>query len=298
MITRIIGENIKLKLDLDPALPSLLADPAQLDQLLMNLLVNARDAMPDGGNITLRTRLVTVDPGGVRAPRPEEAGRNFVLISVKDSGTGMNKATREHIFEPFFTTKERGKGTGLGLSTVYGAAKQHNGWVTVESEPGQGAEFSVYLPYKACPLPLKETAPGAPGRESRALAARILVIEDDPVLRNLSVKALTENGHCPEKAASIEEALGILKERGDGFDIIFSDMVLGDGKIMTVVDELVKRSPGAGLIFTSGYLEEKANWDLMNKMGYRFIPKPFAVNTLLKAIDETLKGGQGAEAEA
>jgi two-component system cell cycle sensor histidine kinase/response regulator CckA len=288
MITRMLGERVALELDLAPALPRLMADSAQMDQLLMNLLVNARDAMPEGGVITLRTRLVRLEPGEVRAQRPEEAGQDFILLSVKDSGTGMNKAVREHIFEPFFTTKERGKGTGLGLSTVYGAAKQHNGWVTVESEPGRGAEFSVYLPYKPCGLPGGPAACPDQKRENRIIAAKILIIEDDAVLRGLSVKALTAHGHSPEKAASIEEALTILKERGGGFDVIFTDMVLGDGKIMTVVDELARLSPNAGFIFTSGYLEEKENWDFMNRMEYKFIPKPYSVDTLLENIDDTL----------
>ncbi|HAT72562.1 MAG TPA: hypothetical protein DCS63_07080 [Elusimicrobia bacterium] len=288
MMTSIIGENIKLHLDLQPELPCMLADASQLDQLLMNLVVNARDAMPDGGRITLRTRQVALHPSGVRSPRPEEAGQKFMLISVKDSGTGMDKTTRDHLFEPFFTTKERGKGTGLGLSTVYGAAKQHNGWVTVESEIGQGTEFSVYLPFKACPSPAQEAVIPARRKKKKTVGAKILIIEDDPILSNLSAKALTEYGYRPEKAGSIEEAMIILKERGAAFDLVFSDMVLGDGKIMAVVEELARLSPKAGFIFTSGYLEEKANWDLMNKMGYKFIPKPFSVDNLLKTIDETL----------
>ncbi|OGR45397.1 MAG: hypothetical protein A2X35_03920 [Elusimicrobia bacterium GWA2_61_42] len=293
MVTRIIGENITLELDLDPQLPCLLAEQAQLDQLLMNLVVNARDAMPEGGKITLRTRLVALAPDGVRSPRPGDAGRDFILISVKDSGTGMDKATRDHIFEPFFTTKEKGRGTGLGLATVYGAAKQHNGWVTVESEPGQGAEFSIYLPLRRCEAPEKEAACRAGRRENRTVGARILIIEDDPVLRSLSFKALTEFGHSPEKAESIAEALALLKAGDNRFDIIFSDMVLGDGKIMDVAEELARLSPRSGFIFTSGYLEEKANWDFMNRMGHRFIPKPFSVEILLGAIDEALgkKGG-------
>jgi PAS domain S-box-containing protein len=288
MMSRLIGENIKLKLDLDPELPHLLADASQLDQLLVNLVINARDAMPAGGEIAVRTRLAAVSPEDVRSPDPDQAGGKFILLSVKDSGLGMDKAVREHIFEPFFTTKERGKGTGLGLATVYGAVKQHNGWITVESEPGRGTEFSVYLPFKACGQPGADEALPRRRRGKRETAARILIIEDDPVLRGLSAKALTVHGHTARKAESIEEAMAILKECGEDFDIVFSDMVLGDGNIMTVAEELAKRSPKAGFIFTSGYLEEKDNWDYINRMGYKFIAKPFSVETLLRTIDETL----------
>jgi PAS domain S-box-containing protein len=287
MLASLLGERVKLQLDLEPELPCLMADPLQLDQMIMNLALNARDAMPEGGVLELRTRLVTLKRQEVLSPDPEEAGRNFIVFTVKDSGIGISAETQEHIFEPFFTTKEKGKGTGLGLPIVYGVAKQHNGWISVASEPGKGSEFSVYFPAKPCAALAEESAQAHRAAATRTNPARVLIIEDDAVLCNLAAKALAEYGHTAEKAGSIAAALAIARERGSSFDIVFSDMVLGDGKVMDAVDELIRLAPKAGFIFTSGYLEEKANWDFINARGYKFIPKPFSVNALLAAIDES-----------
>lgn len=146
MVKRIIGEDIKLELELQPALPMMKADASQIEQLLVNLLVNSRDAMPGGGRIKLRAQAKTLERHEIKSPVPAESGGEFIVISVKDEGQGMSPETLEHIFEPFFTTKEKGKGTGLGLATVYGVVKQHNGWLEVTSSPGRGTEFVVYLP--------------------------------------------------------------------------------------------------------------------------------------------------------
>ena len=288
MVKRIIGENIKLELELEPALPMLKADASQIEQLLVNLLVNARDAMPNGGLIKLRAQAKRLEHQEIKSPVPAECGGEFIVISLKDEGQGMGPEVLEHIFEPFFTTKEKGKGTGLGLATVYGIAKQHNGWLEVASSPGQGAEFLIYLP--ACPGEEKpaeiktNTLPPAP-----ATPARILIIEDDDALRNLANKALREAGHATETARGAAEGLDIFRSRGGKFDIIFSDLVLGDRKIIELVDDFLGINPGADFIFTSGYLDAKTNLDLIASRGYRFIPKPYALDVLLKTIQETLK---------
>ena len=144
--------GIELQLDLGEGLPEICADPGQVELLLLNLLENAHDAMPEGGTVTVRTRLAEIEPASVRAPDPARAGRAFIAISVSDTGKGMDRATLEHIFEPFFTTRPKDKSRrskGLGLSAVYGIAKQHNGWVEVANQEGTGAEFLVYLPVKA-----------------------------------------------------------------------------------------------------------------------------------------------------
>lgn len=162
MVKRIIGEDVRLELELQPDLPTMLADAAQIEQLLVNLLVNARDAMPGGGNIKLRTLAKTMEPQAIKSPAVPGTSANFIVISVKDAGQGMSPETLEHIFEPFFTIKEKGKGAGLGLATVYGVVKQHNGWIEVTSSPGQGSEFIVYLP-AAAPTP-PPAAAGTAGR--------------------------------------------------------------------------------------------------------------------------------------
>jgi hypothetical protein len=287
MIARLIGENIALQVDLEPGLPDLVADPGQLDQMLMNLAVNARDAMPDGGRMFIRTRAVTLRRDEIRSPDPQDAGCDFVAITVKDTGKGMTPEVMEHIFEPFFTTKEKGKGTGLGLSMVYGVMKQHNGWVTVDSELGKGTEFTAYLPAKPCGPVCQDKA--VSGRFSRAAAkAKVLIVEDDTDLRNLAAKALSEYGHSVETAASGAEAAEKFRGQGGRFDIVFSDMVLGDMKAHQLVDEFLPINPAAQFIFTSGYLEEKATWDFINSKGYKFIPKPYSVDALLSLITEVL----------
>lgn len=288
MVKRIIGEDIRLEIELQPELPQMMADASQIEQLLVNLLVNARDAMPGGGDIKLRALARTLERQEIKSPAVPETGGDFIVISVKDGGLGMSRETLEHIFEPFFTTKEKGKGTGLGLATVYGVVKQHNGWIEVASSPGQGAEFTVYLP--ACPGVEKPPAEQKNHTYTAAgTAARILIIEDDDALRNLANKALKEAGHAPETARGAAEGLEIFRGARGEFDVIFSDLVLGDRKIIDVVDEFTKINPRAKFIFTSGYLDDKTNLDLIAARGYKFIPKPYALDALLKAIQEALK---------
>lgn len=288
MLKRIIGENIKLELELQPALPAMKADAPQIEQLLVNLLVNARDAMPGGGRIKLGAHAKTLERHEIKSPSVPETRGEFIILSVKDEGQGMSPETLEHIFEPFFTTKEKGKGTGLGLATVYGVVKQHNGWLEVTSAPGHGAEFKVFLP--ACPDEEKprEAEKSAPAAASPT-AARILIIEDDDALRNLANKALREAGHATETARGAVEGLDIFRARNGKFDIVFSDLVLGDRKIIEIIDDFLAINPGASFIFTSGYLDDKTNLDLISSRGFRFIPKPYALDALQKAIQEALK---------
>ncbi len=287
MVKRIIGEDIKLELELQPALPAMKADASQIEQLLVNLLVNARDAMPGGGRIKLRAQAKILERHQIKSPVPAESGGEFIVISVKDEGQGMSPETLEHIFEPFFTTKEKGKGTGLGLATVYGVAKQHNGWLEVASSPGRGSEFVVYLP--ACGDAEKPAAAACAAAPAPATPASVLIIEDDDALRSLADKALREAGHAAETARSAAEGLALFRARRGKFDIVFSDLVLGDRKIIELVDEFTKVNPGANFIFTSGYLDDKTNLDLIASRGYRFIPKPYALDALLKTIQEALK---------
>ncbi len=287
MVKRIIGEDIKLELQLQVDLPQMKADGSQIEQLLVNLLVNARDAMPGGGTITLRAQAKNLDLQEIKSPTAPESGCQFIVISVKDGGQGMSPETMEHIFEPFFTTKEKGKGTGLGLATVYGVVKQHNGWIEVKSFPGQGAEFTVYLP--ACPEAEEPAAHTSALPPPTLTPLKILIIEDDDALRNLAGKALREAGHATETARGAAEGLDLFRARRGEFDIVFSDLVLEDRKIIELVDDFVRINPGVNFIFTSGYLDDKTNLDLITARGYRFIPKPYAIDALLKTMHESIK---------
>jgi hypothetical protein len=245
--------------------------------------------MPEGGTVTISTRSVTLRPDEVRSPNPAEAGPHFAVITVKDTGKGMTKEVMEHIFEPFYTTKEKGKGTGLGLSMVYGVMKQHNGWVNVKSEPGQGTEFSAYLPAKPCPAGGADGAPGPAPAVFAPVKASILVVEDDQDLRDLAVKALGEFGHTVVQASSGKEALKKFREAGGLFDLIFTDMELGDTKAPRLVNDFLAINPKIKMIFTSGYLEEKTTWDFINSKGYIFIAKPYSVDALIAAIEDIMR---------
>ncbi len=290
MMRRLLGEDVTLELDLRPDLPALTADAGQLEQLLMNLLVNSRDAMPDGGAIKISTRAEALEGRRVKSPNPAEAGTRFVAVSVRDTGCGMSREVLDHIFEPFFTTKEKGKGTGLGLATVYGVVKQHNGWIEVESAPGQGTEFTIYLPAGA-PVQSCEPLPSGKKAALPRCRARVLVIEDDKALRDLAEKALKGVGHEVVKAGGAAEGLELFKT-GD-FDIVFSDMILSDRKIMDIIGDFVKVRPGVRFLFTSGYLEDKANWEAIKAAGHVFLPKPYSIEALLTAIDGLMASGRG-----
>ncbi|HCJ66142.1 MAG TPA: hypothetical protein DHV62_02145, partial [Elusimicrobia bacterium] len=194
MLHRIIGEDIELVTILEPRLSAIQVDPGQVEQVLMNLVVNARDAMPNGGTLTLKTENVTIDEEYVNA-NPEARVGKFVSLSVQDTGSGMDKETLQHIFEPFFTTKETGKGTGLGLSTVYGIVKQHNGWVNVYSEPGQGTVFKIYLPVFGIAGEKESKEEVVTSAELKGKGERILLVEDEEGVRKFSERVLKKNGY-------------------------------------------------------------------------------------------------------
>jgi len=285
---RVLGAGITLELDLQPGLPDIQADPALLDQLLGHLLTNARDALTSGGSVTMRTKALKLEPDAVRSPDPEAAGTDFVRISVSDTGSGMPPEVVEHTFEPFFTTKVKGKGIGLGLPSVYGIARLHNGWAEVRTTEGQGSEFSVFLPAGAgCTAP--KPAPAA-ARLSAAPreAARILIVEDDEDLRNIAAKALTACGYCATKAAGAAEAVAVFKEAAGAFDVVFTDVVLGERNATEIVDEILKVNPGTHFIFTSGYMQTPATWDFINSRGYTFLHKPYSIENLTKTIEKLL----------
>ncbi|HCC48702.1 MAG TPA: hypothetical protein DEQ38_11395 [Elusimicrobia bacterium] len=289
MVKRIIGENIAVSLEVAPGLPKVMADAGQLEQLLMNLFINARDAMPGGGVIKITAGLVIPEPQKVRAPNPASAGTQFLRIAVADAGTGMPPSVVEHLFEPFFTTKEKGKGTGLGLSTVYGIASQHNGWLEVVTAEGKGSEFSVFLPAGASVPVLPAPELPAAAAAGRGGGARLLIVEDDEDLRKLAVKALEASGYSTVSASSIAEAVSLFRNAGGAFDLVFSDIVLHDGNATQLIGVLLGIKPGVKFVFTSGYGQTDDTMDVIEGWGYKFMGKPYAIERLIEAIEGSLK---------
>ena len=284
MLQRLIGEDIKLEADLDPNLKNVKVDPGQIEQVVMNLVVNARDAMPDGGKITIRTENVDIDKDLLKVI-PEALPGRFVRFSVEDTGVGIDKAILNQIFEPFFTTKEIGVGTGFGLSVVYGIIKQHDGWINVYSEPGQGSTFKVYLP--AIPVMIEDEKEDEISlKDLHGNGERILLVEDEAGIREFAAEDLRENGYVVLEAESSKDALDIFKSEDGNFDLVFSDVVLPDKNGLQLVDELLSVRPELRVLLCSGYLDTKSQWREIRKRGFRFLQKPYAVTDLLQTVKE------------
>jgi len=288
MLKRLIGEDIQLKTDLDPALASIKADQGQLEQVLMNLAVNARDAMPKGGEVKLTTSNFHMDEAFVRRyPYPVVAG-DYILLTVADTGIGMDATTRARVFEPFFTTKEKGKGTGLGLSMVYGVVKQSGGYIDVLSEPEAGATFNIYLP-KAEHHPeaqrLKdELSDPLHGTET------LLLVEDEVSLRKLSRHLLELCGYQVLEAESGADALARSAEHDGVIHLLLTDVVMPGMSGRTLADELVKQRSDICVLYMSGYTGQTVGEHGVLAEGSFFLPKPFTRETLARKVREALDG--------
>ncbi|MCD6170738.1 MAG: GAF domain-containing protein [Candidatus Latescibacteria bacterium] len=287
MLSDIIGEETSLTTDLGTDLWTVQGDAGTIEQVIMNLVVNARDAMPEGGEITIRTQNVQVDQEYCKTHSYARPGR-FVRLSVRDTGEGIDQAIIDRIFEPFFTTKERGRGTGMGLSVVYGIVKQHQGWITVESSPGQGSIFEVYLPAVSI-KPEEEPKASVSLEAFRGSGERILLVEDEESVRGLITKGLSENGYIVLAAANSGEALDIFEREAGDFDLLFSDVILPDGRGPELAERLLKRKPGMSVLFTSGYSDEKSDWSAIREGGYPYLQKPYSLSTMLRAVRDALK---------
>jgi len=252
----------------------------------MNLVVNARDAMAQGGEITIKVERVMLDRHYCDIVPEARAGK-FVCLSVTDTGHGIDKTIIERIFEPFFTTKGPEHGTGLGLSTVYGIVKQHEGWIHVYSEPGQGATFRVYLP----PFSVKaedETEQRISLTELRGSGERILLVEDEELVRKFMVRVLFNSGYVVFQARSVEEALDIfVREEGD-LDLVFTDVVLPDQDGLELVDQLLCYKPDLPVLMCSGYAHTKSRWSTIEDRGFRFLQKPYALADMLQAVRDVM----------
>ncbi len=286
MLKRLIGEDIELVTELDGELQTVNADPSLLEQVMMNLVVNARDAMLGGGTVTLTTRNVVVDEEASAANLDAREGE-FVCLSVRDTGVGMSKETLDRIFEPFFTTKEKDRGTGLGLSVVYGSVQQHGGWIEVDSVPGEGTVFCVYLPV-AEPESEKPEAAVPISPDLSVHSERILVVEDEDVVRNFACKALRDRGYNVFDVGSAEEGLEVYGRESGDFDAVFSDVVLPGKSGVQLAEELLSLDPKLRILLSSGYTDDKSQWATISDKGLPFLQKPYSLANLLGTIREVL----------
>jgi two-component system, cell cycle sensor histidine kinase and response regulator CckA len=285
MLRRLIGEHIELVTFLDPELPRVSADQGQIEQIIVNLAVNARDAMPHGGRLSLETAHVTLDDEYAKFHLEVKAGP-YVLISVSDSGVGMEADTRSRVFEPFFTTKEKGLGTGLGLSTVYGIVKQHGGHITVYTEPDVGTTFKVYLPrVEDSPdkIPISEVAPEQPGGDET-----LLIVEDEEIVRNMATEFLQMLGYTILSVGDPEEALVLCAEHPRDIHLLLTDVILPkmDGRMLSRRVSLIR--PSLRVLYVSGYTENAIVHHGVLDHGIHFLQKPFSMDALAQKVREVL----------
>jgi PAS domain S-box-containing protein len=285
MLRRVIGEDVELRTVQAPGIDAVRADPGQLEQVLLNLAVNARDAMPRGGELTIETANVDLDAAYV-AEHPAATPGRYVTFAVRDTGTGMDAETQARLFEPFFTTKEKGKGTGLGLATVYGIVKQSGGHISVRSEPGQGTTVTVCLPRVEAPIePI--TSPARPSGSLRG-SETILVVEDQEEVRKLTRRILEARGYRVLVAASGADAVGVAGHAAAPIDLLLTDIIMPGMSGHEVALLLGPTQPNMRVLFVSGYTDESIVHPEMLDAGRAFLAKPFTAEALARKVREVL----------
>ena len=279
----LIGEDIDFSTSLKPALASIKADQGQIEQVLVNLVVNARDAMPNGGRLRIETANVDLDDDYARRHPPQRAG-SYVLLTVSDTGVGMDAETQAHIFDPFFTTKEIGKGTGLGLSTVYGVVRQSDGHIWMYSELGHGTTFKIYLPLIGQPPHLEKSTQDL--ADTLRGTETILLVEDAEALRELTRSLLAENGYTVLEAGDAENAIEIARKYNGPIHLLLTDMVMPGMNGRMLADKFASIRPEMRVVFMSGYTgfthSGLIDSDLI------LLPKPFTKDILLRKLHEIL----------
>ena len=289
MLPRLLGEDIEVSLALDSELGSVKADQSQIEQVIMNLAVNARDAMPQGGKLKIQTANVHLDQAYTRDHPGSKVG-NYVLLAVTDTGTGMSAETLAHIFEPFFTTKERGKGTGLGLATVYGIVKQSNGYIAVDSVLGKGSTFQIYLPQH---VGKPATEEGKVDSGEKLLGSEsILLVEDSEPLRKLAQTFLESGGFRVLSAEHGEDALQVASRHGKTFDLLLTDVVMPGMNGRALAEQLLARQPGMKVLYMSGYTDSFIAGHGVLEPGTHLLHKPFTEDVLIRKVREVLDGGK------
>jgi CheY-like chemotaxis protein len=285
MLRRLIREDIDLVLELAPQPLAVKSDPGQLDQVIVNVVVNARDALPEGGRISVRTApvLLGAHQPGNEPPAPPGA---YAFIAVADTGGGLTPEARAHLFEPFFTTKSLGKGTGLGLATVYGIVKQNGGFIYVDSAPGQGTTVRVYLPQASEPLASAE-APAAPSSTPGG-SETVLLVEDEAAVRQFARRALESSGYCVITAGDGGEALAVAEQHPGPIHVLLTDVVMPGMGGPELARKLSQRRPSLRVLFCSGYTDDATVRDGVREEGTAFLQKPFAPEDLISKVREVL----------
>lgn len=295
MLDHLIGERITVRTDLAPDLPMVSAEPRNLEQAVVNLVLNARAAMPDGGKITIRTGKRTVD-AEYAASHAEAYPGDFAFFSVADDGVGMDSETMAHIFEPFFTTSRHGDSSGLGLAVVYGIVTQYGGWVDVSSAPRKGSTFSIYLPVTT-PVGGEEAARPVSPAEIAGHNERLLLVEDDDAVREFAEKILAENGYVVFSAIDARQAFNVFVAERANIDLVFSDVVLPGDTGVELAEQLSSFKPGLPVLLASGYNDTVVDWQTVNERGYRFLQKPYSLPDLLSAVQELLVQARARSAD-
>ncbi|MGC2474480.1 MAG: ATP-binding protein, partial [Candidatus Sulfotelmatobacter sp.] len=285
LLRRLIGEDIEVLTVPANDLGSVKADPGQIDQVIMNLALNSRDAMPNGGKLMLETSNAILDDSYVRQHQPVEPGR-YVMLAVSDTGIGMSPETLTRIFEPFYTTKEVGKGTGLGLSMVYGIVKQSGGYVWVYSEPNQGTTFKIYLP--RVDQPVEDMAPDKQPVNVMRGTETILLVEDDPQLRQLSSSVLSHCGYNILTASTPEEGLAICEVNHNDIRLLVTDVVMPRINGRQLAQRVARMRPKIRVLYISGYTDNAIVHYGVLDPGLWFLPKPFTISSLVAKVREVL----------
>jgi PAS domain S-box-containing protein len=283
LLRRLIGEDVRLVVSQEPHLGRVKADPGQMEQVLMNLVVNARDAMPRGGSLLIETRNVELDDAYVRSHAGAQPG-SHVLLAVSDTGHGMDAETQRHIFEPFFTTKKPGKGTGLGLATVYGIVQQSGGFIAVYSEIGRGTTFKVYLPRVEGAV---QTRP-APSPQRARGSESVLLVEDETSLRELTTELLEASGYHVQAAADGAEALAMSRRCGDPVDLLLTDVIMPGMTGRELAERLLSEHPETRVLYMSGYTDDAISQHGVLEHGVKLLSKPFTEEALTRKVREAL----------
>lgn len=289
MLQGLIGENIILTTALEPDLEYVKSDSSLIEQLIVNLAVNARDSMPEGGRLTIKTDNVTIKENDCKST-PEKRPGKYICISISDTGAGIDKDTIHRMFEPFFSTKEVGKGLGLGLSVVYGVVKQHEGWLNVESEPKKGSTFKIYLPVST-EKTIEKFKKNEFLENYSGNGETVLVVEDEDVVRELAIRVFSENGYIAFAASNATEAKEIFKKEKGQFHLIFSDVVMPGESGPQLVYELLSIKPELKVLFSSGYADDKSQRTIFKERGFKFLQKPYSPSDLLLIVKEILHNG-------
>jgi len=284
MLARLIGETVDLVPILAPDLGTVRADAGQLEQVLMNLVLNARDAMPSGGRLAVETANVELDASFMQDVTIHPG--SYVLLAVSDNGIGMNEATKQRLFEPFFTTKEHGKGTGLGLATVYGIVKQTGGYIWVYSEPGKGATFKIYLPRVSGDGKVPDSV--VVEEEMPAGTETVLLVEDEEAVRLLTRRILERAGYRVFDAANAEQAEALFERHGSVFNLLVTDVIMPGASGPRLFERLARQRPDLKVLYVSGYTGDTIVHQGELAPGVEFLRKPFTADALNRRVREVL----------